>query len=120
MYVSPDGTVRELVRFKVNLRKQAGEPFGLAHMPMEDGSQSLLVVELRGEGPIVRWNMEQRAMGLNEFQMQRGDRIVRVGQDTTVDAMRERLRKDDVDFVVERWPGHLRRCNERAITEGRC
>jgi hypothetical protein len=106
-YVSADGTKRELVRFKVSLAKPAGETFGLAHMPMEDGSQSLLVVELRSDGPIARWNMEQRALGLEDFEMRRGDRIVRVGKEQGLDAMRENLRKNDVEFVVERWPATL-------------
>lgn len=106
-YISADGMTREFIRFKVAISKQANEPFGLAHMPMEDGSQSLLVVELRSEGPIAKWNMEQQALGLNDFTMRRGDRIVCVDTDYDIERMREKLRKNDIDFVVERWPENV-------------
>lgn len=103
-YISADGSEREIKRFKVSISKRPGETFGLAHMPMEDGSHSLLVIDLRNEGPIARWNKEQHALGHSEFQMRRGDRIVRVGNSCDIDAMRDRLRQDSVDFIVERWP----------------
>jgi len=94
----------DIVRFKVALSKASGENFGLAHMPMEDGSQSLLVVELRSDGPISTWNMEQRALGRGDIDVRRGDRIVSVGYVSDIDGMRELLRQDQVEFSVERWP----------------
>jgi len=103
-----DGTLKkpEIVRFAVSLTKSSGENFGLAHMPMEDGSQSLLIVELRPDGPMARWNAQQRAIGKQE--VRRGDRRVAVMQATDVisdiDGMRELLRQNTVDFTVERWP----------------
>lgn len=100
----PSAKHAEITRFKVNLSKPAGSNFGLAHMPMEDGSQSLLVLELRPDGPISRWNLEQRGLGRPEFEMRRGDRIVQVGSTNDIDGMREQLRQDSVEFTVERWP----------------
>jgi len=94
----------EIVSFKVTIAKTPSENFGLAHMPMEDGSQSLLVVELRPDGPMTRWNMEQRAMGRADFDVRRGDRIVNVGNLSDIEGMRELLRQDNVEFAVERWP----------------
>lgn len=94
----------EIVSFKVTVTKTPGENFGLAHIPMEDGSQSLLVVELRPDGPMTRWNMEQRAMGRADFDVRRGDRIVNVGSVSDIEGMRDLLREDNVEFTVERWP----------------
>lgn len=90
----------EILRFQVSLCKAAGENFGLAHMPMEDGSHSLLIVELRQDGPMARWNKDHKA---NQVVV-RGDRIVAVGAVTDIDGMRELLRQDIVEFTVERWP----------------
>jgi len=97
-----DGVIKkpEIIRFKVKISKAAGENFGLAHMPMEDGSQSLLVVELRPDGPVARWNKAQPA----QEQVRPGDRIVGVGYVSDIDGMRELLRQDNVEFTVERWP----------------
>jgi len=93
-----------ILRFKVILSKSSNENFGLAHMPMEDGSMSLLVVELRPDGPIDKWNAEQRSMGQGDFQVRPGDRIVNVGNARDLDGMRQLLRQDRVAFIVERWP----------------
>jgi len=96
----------EIIRFKVRLTRLPTENFGLAHMPMEDGSQSLLVVELRPSGPMDRWNAEQRNLSQPDFQVQPGDRIVSVGDSKAgdLDGMRQLLRQDKAEFVVERWP----------------
>lgn len=95
-----------ILSFKVSLSKQPSESYGLAHMPHpEDGSQSLLICDLRPDGPIAKWNMEQRSLGKLEYQVLRGDRIVAVGDVSDTDGMRERLRSDaKVEFTVERWP----------------
>lgn len=94
----------DILRFKVSLTKSSNENFGLAHMPMEDGSASLLVVELRPEGPIDRYNAEQRGGSTPQNQVKAGDRIVAVGNAADLEGMRQRLRQDEVEFSVERWP----------------
>lgn len=96
----------EIIRFKVHVARQSAENFGLAHMPMEDGSESLLVVELRPDSPMDRWNAEQRNQRQPDFQVRPGDRIVSVGDARAGDleGMRQLLRQDKADFIVERWP----------------
>lgn len=96
----------DILRFKVSLSKEGMDTFGLAHMPMEDGSNSLQIIELRvdGESPVSKWNADQRQMGSPECALMRGDRIVSVGFVNDLDCMRELLRQDHVTFTVERWP----------------
>lgn len=99
----------EIIRFKVRLTRLTAENFGLAHMPMEDGSQSLLVVELRPDGPMDRWNAEQRNLSQPDLQVRPGDRIVSVGdaKGGDLDGMRQLLRQEKAEFIVERWPPTL-------------
>mmetsp|Transcript_1985 Transcript_1985/g.3316 ORF Transcript_1985/g.3316 Transcript_1985/m.3316 type:complete len:277 (-) Transcript_1985:49-879(-) len=96
----------DILRFKVSLSKEGTGSFGLAHMPMEDGSNSLQIIELRldGESPVSKWNADQRKIGSPECALMRGDRIVSVGFVNDLDGMRELLRQDHVTFTVERWP----------------
>lgn len=91
--------------FEVFVTKRSGEGYGLAHVPVDDGSGTLLIVALRDKGPIAEWNEEQRRLGDNDRTVQRGDRIVAVGGITDdVDAMRSMLREDSAVFTLERWP----------------
>lgn len=98
----------ELLRFEVQLSKdapEAGGSYGLAHVPMEDGSSTLLVVDFREAGPVGAWNREQQELGMEQCMLQRGDRIVCVnGTATDLNGMRALLRESQVHFTVERWP----------------
>lgn len=104
-YEQHDGP--ELFRFVVDLQKDAGDTFGLAHVPMEDGSSSLLVVDFREGGAVSRWNTAREKEGALDYMIRRGDRIVNVGSDTDMEAMRMMLRQDLVQFSVERWPANV-------------
>merc|ERR1712176_1086154 len=54
----------EVLKFMVSLAKQNGETsFGLAHVPMEDGTSTLLIVDYKDGGPVGRWNAERVAEG---------------------------------------------------------
>lgn len=91
--------------FEVFVTKSSGEGYGLAHVPVDDGSSTLLIVALRDQGPVAKWNEERRRLGDNERTVRRGDRIVTVGGITdNVDAMRSMLREDSAVFTLERWP----------------
>jgi len=92
-------------RFEVTLSKQGTKSFGIAHVPMEDGTDTLMVVKTSDEGPVEIWNAMQRDCGRLERQVMRGDRIVCVGGIVAdLHGMRELLRQDSVRFSVERWP----------------
>jgi len=75
---------------------------------MEDGSESLLVVELQPNTPIDRYNYETEKMQNPQHMVKRGDRIVLVGDGTNeksdVDGMRELFQKESVVLSIERWP----------------
>lgn len=91
--------------FEVKLVKTGDQSFGLAHVPMEDGTQTLLVVDLRDIGPVARYNAKMREMGNLDAMLQRGDRIVAVGETRgDLEKMRELLRKDSCHIFAERWP----------------
>jgi hypothetical protein len=95
----------DLQRFEVQLSKDGAASFGLAHVPMEDGSGTLLIVDWKESGPIGRWNAEKLELGLPECALKRGDRVVCVnGSTADIDGMRRLLREDTVHFTVERWP----------------
>lgn len=94
-------------RFEVQLSKKGAQSFGFAHVPMEDNTNTLLVVDVKDDGPypIGNWNAKQRDNGMQEHTVQEGDRIVTVGGATSeLEVMRAELRKETVVFTVERWP----------------
>lgn len=94
-----------ILRFEVSVTKEPSEGYGLAHVPVEDGSNTLLIVALRDQGPVARWNDERRRLGDDEQTVRRGDRIVAVGGVVDdVEVMRSMLRQDSAVFTVERWP----------------
>lgn len=94
-----------IFRFEVSVTKESSEGYGLAHVPVEDGSNTLLIVALRDQGPVARWNEERRKLGDDEKTVQRGDRIVAVGGVADdVEVMRSMLRQDAAVFTLERWP----------------
>jgi len=97
----------EIIKFNVELAKNGDTSYGLAHVPMEDGTNTLLIVEFRDSGPIGRWNETQVAEGKPNNQIQAGDRIVAVGGSSDLQSMRASLRQDTVTFTVERWPSHI-------------
>jgi len=81
----------------------------MVHMPDQDGSQALIVIQIHPGGLIHRWNEEQRANGQLEQQVRIGDRIVGVvddidGDAKDIDAMRRLMKKDTVEFIIERLP----------------
>lgn len=97
--------VVSILRFEVSVTKSPSEGFGLAHVPVEDGSNTLLIVALRDQGPIARWNDERQRLGDDEKTVRRGDRIVAVGVVVDdLEAMRSMLRQDSAVFTLERWP----------------
>lgn len=91
--------------FEVKLAKAGEQSFGLAHVPMEDGTQTLLVVDLRDDGPVAGYNAKMREMGNFDAMLQRGDRIVGVNDcKGDLETMRELLRKESAHIFAERWP----------------
>lgn len=96
---------QEPVRFEVSLCKNGQGSFGFAHVPMEDDTSTLLVVDMRPDSPIARWNAAQAERGQSEYTVQEGDRICSVsGVASDLDCMRAQLRGERVTFTVERWP----------------
>lgn len=91
--------------FDVELSKHGNElSFGMAHVPMEDGSGHLLVVDFRDVGPVARWNEQQRQLGKEDSILRRGDRIVSVGPVTDLDGIKAKLRQASIVFNAVRWP----------------
>merc|ERR1719456_1616909 len=91
--------------FQVSLEKNGAETFGLAHVPMEDDTCTLLIVDVRDESPIGAWNSRQAQSGFPEHVVKPGDRITAVsGVCADLDRMRADLRQECVAFSIERWP----------------
>eukprot|EP00927_Polykrikos_kofoidii_P006590 TRINITY_DN12667_c0_g1_i2.p1 TRINITY_DN12667_c0_g1~~TRINITY_DN12667_c0_g1_i2.p1 ORF type:complete len:275 (-),score=25.57 TRINITY_DN12667_c0_g1_i2:74-898(-) len=90
--------------FSVSLDKDGGDSFGLAHVPLEDVTSCLLIVDFRDQGPVARWNAERDRLGTPDFKIRRGDRIVAVGSERDLDRMRMLLTEETAQCTVERWP----------------
>merc|ERR1711862_91165 len=100
-------------RFHVFMAKAEGDRFGLVTMPMQDGSRCLVIIEIREGGLVARWNSQQQQLGELEKMLNIGDRIVSVADDieggstTNLDEMRRLLKRDRVEFSLERSPSNV-------------
>jgi len=96
----------DVVRFQVKLNKDpsATSGYGLAHAALE-GAGVLMVMELRPDGVVSKWNSDRIAEGKPQVAVKPGDRIVAMEGAADLSAMRSMFREQEsVDFTVERWP----------------
>lgn len=96
-----------LVSFDLQLSKDEGSTYGLAHVPVRDGTNTLLIVEWKEDGPIGKWNRARRNVGSPEHQIERGDRITSVNGVFDTDGMRAALRLGTISLNIERWPERI-------------
>jgi len=96
-----------LVSFDLQLTKEEGTTYGLAHVPVRDGTNTLLIVEWKEDGPVGKWNRARRDLGSPEQQVERGDRITSVNGVSDTDGMRSALRLGQIRLAVERWPERI-------------
>lgn len=100
-----------VVRFEVRLSRNNSEDWGFAQIPAEDGSGTLMIIDVAGTpnpraNPTERWNAEQTRLDRPELIVQRGDRIVSIaGVSDNREAMLHELgRSSAITFNFERWP----------------
>jgi len=94
-----------ILHFDVDLAKNGNEGFGLAHIPIEDETNTLVVVAIQSGGCLWRRNEKTAELGKPEHTVRPGDRIVSVnGVFSDVITMRTSLKNQSVTLRVERWP----------------